>query len=189
MTYARRTAALFLTAAALTGCGQVHATPGDAAPPPASAVSVPESPGDGRSAEPSAEPTADPAASQHVEQGGDANPHYAENHAFQSTLDLSDADRARGEAEVKRVKQGLAALAEGGRSTEETVLQALHGLGYPDGSVTTSSFGTHRTSFTVTLGTLCLDGSLDGMVNGLVNAEAHGRYMEGTGCVKPRGGH
>ncbi|OKJ02811.1 hypothetical protein AMK18_12080 [Streptomyces sp. CB01249] len=123
------------------------------------------------------------------QQGGDPNSHYAENHAFQSTLDLSDADRARGEAEVKRVKQGLAALAEGGRSTEETVFRALHGLGYPDGSVTTSSFGTHRTSFTVTLGTLCLDGSLDGMVNGLVNAEAHGRYMEGTGCVKPRGGH
>ncbi|MFE7578112.1 hypothetical protein ACFU5Z_25580 [Streptomyces sp. NPDC057521] len=167
MTSARRTAALLLTAAALTGCGTevVH---DDGSTSPAASPSAPD-PG--------------------PQQGGDPNSHYAENHAFQSTLDLSDADRARGEAEVKRVKQGLAALAEGGRSTEETVFRALHGLGYPDGSVTTSSFGTHRTSFTVTLGTLCLDGSLDGMVNGLVNAEAHGRYMEGTGCVKPRGGH
>ncbi|WP_406284481.1 hypothetical protein [Streptomyces sp. NBC_00209] len=189
MTSARRTAALLLTAAALTGCGHVRATPGDAAPPPASAVSVPEGPGDGHAAEPTAGQRAEPTPGQHVEQGGDANPHYAENHAFQSTLDLSDADRARGEAEVKRVKQGLAALAEGQESTEDTVFQALHALGYPDGSVTTSTFGTHRTSFTVTLGTLCLDGSLDGVVNGLVNAEAHGRYMEGTGCVKPRGGH
>ncbi|WP_275408442.1 hypothetical protein [Streptomyces sp. SID9727] len=40
----------------------------------------------------------------------------------------------------------------------------------------------------MSLGTLRVDGSLDGMVNVLVNAEAHGRYMEGTGCVKPRGG-
>ncbi|MFJ1616606.1 hypothetical protein ACIODT_05695 [Streptomyces sp. NPDC088251] len=30
-------------------------------------------------------------------------------------------------------------------------------------------------------------GSLDGMVNGLVKGEAHGRYLEGTGCVKPVG--
>ncbi|WP_242441950.1 hypothetical protein [Streptomyces sp. CB02460] len=164
MTFVRRTAALLLTAAALTGCGHILATPGDAAPPAA-----PSAPG--------------------TEQGGDANPHYAENHAFQSTLDLSEADRVRGEAEVKRVKRGLAALAEGQKSTEDSVFHALHALGYPDGSVTTSTFGPHRTSFTVTLGTLCVDGSLDGVVNGLVNAEAHGRYMEGTGCVKPRGGH
>ncbi|MFF7336226.1 hypothetical protein ACFZAT_02690 [Streptomyces sp. NPDC008163] len=177
MTSVRRTAALLLTVCALTGCGHILATPGDAAPPPASAVSVPGGPGDG------------PTAGQRAEEGGDANPHYAENHAFQSTFDLSDADRVRGEAEVKRVEQGLAALAEGRKSTEDSVFHALHALGYPDGSVTTSTFGTDRTSFTVTLGILCLDGSLDGAVNGIVNAEVHGRYMEGTGCVKPRGGH
>ncbi|MFC8533909.1 hypothetical protein ACFUJY_08125 [Streptomyces sp. NPDC057249] len=173
----RAGAAVLLTASALAGCGHILATPGDAAPPPASAVSVPAGPG--------TEPGAGPGPAQ----GGDANPHYAENHAFQATADLSDADRVRGEAEVKRVKRGLAALAEGRTSTEDTVFQALHALGYPDGSVTTSSFGTHRTSFTVSLGALCVHGSLDGVVNGLVNAEAHGRYMEGTGCVKPRGGH
>ncbi|MEU2025958.1 hypothetical protein ABZ565_27980 [Streptomyces sp. NPDC016469] len=172
MTSARRAAplrtgaALLLTASALTGCGHILATPGDAAAPRTAAASGPRD-----------------------EQDGDANPHYAENHAFQATADLSGADRARGEAEVERVKQGLAALAEGRESTEDTVFQALHALGYPDGSVTTGTFGTHRTSFTVSLGTLCVDGSLDGVVNGLVNAEAHGRYMEGTGCVKPRGGH
>ncbi|TRV79543.1 hypothetical protein FKN01_09675 [Streptomyces sp. 130] len=140
----------------------------------------------------SASPTAsvaDPGTERGTGQGGDANPRYAENHAFQSTLGLSEADRARGEAEVKRVKRGLAALAEGRKSTEDSVLQALHALGYPDGSVTTSTFGPHRTSFTVALGTLCLDGSLDGEAGALVNAEVHGRYMEGTGCVKPRGGH
>ncbi|MGC5410766.1 hypothetical protein ACPXCX_44775, partial [Streptomyces sp. DT225] len=185
MTSAIRTAPLragatvLLTASALTGCGHILATPGDAAPPPASAVSVPTGPSAAPSTEPSAEqgtaPSTEqgtaPSAPQGAPQGGDANPHYAENHAFQSTLDLSEADRARGEAEVKRVKQGLAALAEGQKSTEDSVFQALHALGYPDGSVTTSTFGTHRTSFTVSLGTLCVDGSLDGMVNGLVNAE------------------
>ncbi|UZK54642.1 hypothetical protein NEH16_11270 [Streptomyces drozdowiczii] len=165
MTFVRRTAALLLTASALTGCGTELVSDGGAASPAPSA------------------------SGQGVEQGGDANPHYAENHAFQSTLDLSEADRVRGEAEVKRVKRGLAALAEGQKSTEDSVFHALHALGYPDGSVTTGTFGPHRTSFTVTLGTLCVDGSLDGVVNGLVNAEAHGRYMEGTGCVKPRGGH
>ncbi|MFH8516676.1 hypothetical protein ACH4CE_16455 [Streptomyces gelaticus] len=39
------------------------------------------------------------------------------------------------------------------------------------------------------LGAICVEGSLDGMVNGLVTAEAHGKYLEGTGCVKPVGGH
>lgn len=120
---------------------------------------------------------------------GDANPHYAENHAFQSTARLTAADRTRGEAEVKKVRQGLSGLAEGRRSTEPTVFKALKGLGYADGTITTGTFGEHRTSFTVHLGRLCLDGSLDGVVNGLVNAEVHGIYLEGTGCVKPRGGH
>ncbi|WNI22754.1 hypothetical protein [Streptomyces sp. ITFR-16] len=120
---------------------------------------------------------------------GDANPHYAENHAFQSTARLTPADRTRGAAEVKKVRQGLSALAEEGRSTEAAVFKALKGLGYADGTITTGSFGEHRTSFTVEIGRLCLDGSLDGVVNGLVNAEVHGVYLEGTGCVKPQGGH
>ncbi|THA65340.1 hypothetical protein E6P78_18455 [Streptomyces sp. A0958] len=130
------------------------------------------------------------AASPYDEKGpGDTSPHYAENHAFQSTFDLSDADRAKGEAEVEKVKRGLAGLAEGRKSTEATVHRALSGLGYADGAIATGTFGPHRTSFILSLGALCVRGSLDGMVNGLVNAEAHGRYMEGTGCVKPKGGH
>lgn len=120
---------------------------------------------------------------------GDANPHYAENHAFQSTARLTPAERTRGEGEVKKVRQGLSGLAEERRSTETTVFKALKGLGYADGTITTASFGEHRTSFTVHLGRLCLDGSLDGVANGLVNAEVHGIYLEGTGCVKPQGGH
>ncbi|MFJ7629408.1 hypothetical protein ACIQZN_23215 [Streptomyces sp. NPDC097595] len=187
MTSARRTpplraaATALLIGAALAGCG-TEVVYNDGSPSPAASASGP-------SGDQGGDQGGEQGNDQSGEQGGDANPHYAENHAFQSTLDLSDADRVRGEAEVKRVKQALAALAEGQKSTEDAVFHALHALGYPDGSVTTATFGTGRTSFTVTLGTLCLDGSLDGMVNGLVNAEAHGRYMEGTGCVKPRGGH
>lgn len=170
-------ATALLLAAALAGCGTEHAG-GRAAPAPDSPSPI------------AASPSASPYASPYDEQGpGDGAPHYAENHAFQSTLDLSDADRARGEAEVAKVKQGLAGLAEGRESTETGVRRALTGLGYADGTIDTGSFGPHRTSFILSLGTLCVKGSLDGAVNGLVNAEAHGRYMEGTGCVKPRGGH
>ncbi|MFB8084092.1 hypothetical protein [Streptomyces sp. NPDC055992] len=171
MTSARRTApfragaAVILLGAALTGCGTVLVYD-DGSGSPSSAAS----------------PQGDEAR-------GDAVPRYAENHAFQSTADLSGADRVRGEAEVEKVKRGLAALAEGRKSTEAGVFKVLHGLGYPDGTVTTGSFGPHRTSFTVSLGGLCVEGSLDGVVNGLVQAEAHGLYMEGTGCVKPQGGH
>lgn len=176
MSAARRTspfltgATALLLGAALAGCGTELVHDENAADPGSSPSPAAASPYDG-------------------EGPGDANPHYAENHAFQSTLDLSDADRARGEAEVAKVKQGLAGTAEGRKSTEATVHRALTGLGYADEAITTGSFGPHRTSFILSLGTLCVKGSLDGMVNGLVNAEAHGRYMEGTGCVKPKGGH
>jgi hypothetical protein len=120
--------------------------------------------------------------------GSDASK-YRENHAFQSTAELSPANRKRGDAEVKKVVAGLSGLAEGRRSTEPRVRTALTGLGYPPGSISTGTFGTHRTTFVLDLGRLCVEGSLDGEVNGLVTAEAHGKYLEGTGCVKPVGGH
>ncbi|MGW2178863.1 hypothetical protein ACWCXX_12390 [Streptomyces sp. NPDC001732] len=129
-------------------------------------------------------------ASSHDEpvDGSDASK-YRENHAFQSTAELSPADRERGEAEAKKVVAGLSGLAEGRRSTEPRIRAALTGLGYPSESVSTGTFGTHRTTFVLDLGRICVEGSLDGMVNGLVKAEAHGKYLEGTGCVKPVGGH
>lgn len=90
---------------------------------------------------------------------------------------------------MKKVKSGLAGIAEGRKSTESRLHEALAGLGYAPETITTGTFGPHRNTFIVELGAICVEGALDGMVNGLVTAEAHGRYMEGTGCVKPRGGH
>ncbi|MFJ9678540.1 hypothetical protein ACIRP2_10835 [Streptomyces sp. NPDC101194] len=126
----------------------------------------------------------------HVEPGaGDGAPHYRENHAFQSAAELSPADRARGEAEVKKVEAGLAGIAEDRRTTEPQLHEALVGPGYGPGSISTGTFGPHRTTFIVELGPICVEGTPDGLVNGLVTAEAHGRYLEGTGCVKPVGDH
>ncbi|MER8090681.1 hypothetical protein ACFVZR_30490 [Streptomyces sp. NPDC058316] len=103
MTSARHTARALATVAvlaltpALAGCGTQRA--GEAGP------------GAGSSGPPAA-------ASPYVEPGaGDGAPHHRENHAFQSTAELSPADRARGEAEVKKVEAGLAGIAEGRRTT------------------------------------------------------------------------
>ncbi|MEU6013538.1 hypothetical protein ABZ826_05550 [Streptomyces sp. NPDC047515] len=177
MTPARHTAKALATAAVLVlttvlaCCGTQRA--GDAGP------------GAGSSGPPSAGP-----ATPYVEPGADDGaPHYRENHAFQSTAELSPADRARGEAAVKKVEAGLAGIAEGRRTTESQLHEALAGLGYSPESISTGTFGPHRTTFIVELGPICVEGALDGLVNGLVTAEAHGRYLEGTGCVKPVGGH
>ncbi|MFC9621554.1 hypothetical protein ACFTXM_16675 [Streptomyces sp. NPDC056930] len=129
-------------------------------------------------------------ASPYVEpDAGDGAPHYRENHAFRSTAELSPADRAKGAAEVKRVEAGLAGIAEGRRATEAQLHEALAGLGYGPETISTGTFGPHRNTFIIDLGAICAEGALDGMVNGLVKAEAHGRYLEGTGCVEPAGGH
>ncbi|WP_406454250.1 hypothetical protein OG782_24195 [Streptomyces sp. NBC_00876] len=175
MTSVRRTArvlagaVLIVVVPALAGCGTLQ-SPALGAPVGSSA-----SPG---------------GATPYGEEGeGDTNPRYAENHAFQSAADLSAADRTRGEAEVRKVEQGLAGIAEGRRTTEPQVFKALRALGYGDGTITTRTFGTHRTAFTLTLDRICVDGTLDGMVNGLVEADVHGVYIEGTGCVRPEGGH
>ncbi|WP_406383649.1 hypothetical protein [Streptomyces sp. NBC_01618] len=179
MTSARRTARILAAAAAalvlvpaLAGCGTERAGSGAAEGPGAS--SGPRS----GVASPYDEPV----------DGGDASK-YRENHAFQSTAELTPADRARGEAEVKKVKAGLAGIAEGRKTTESQLREALTGLGYAPRAITTGIFGPHGSTFIVELGPICLEGALDGPVNGLVTAEAHGRYLEGTGCVKPVGGH
>ncbi|MFB8034075.1 hypothetical protein ACFC5Z_14185 [Streptomyces sp. NPDC056004] len=175
MTSARRTARILAAAAALAilpalaGCGTEQAGSGAAAegtPPRAAPLDGSDDPVD----------------------GSDASK-YRENHAFQSTAELSPADRTRGDAEVEKVKAGLAGIAEGRKTTEPRIRAALTGLGYSSGAITTGTFGPHRTTFLLDLGTICVEGALDGMVNGLVTAEAHGRYLEGTGCVKPVGGH
>ncbi|MCX4845567.1 hypothetical protein [Streptomyces sp. NBC_00893] len=175
MTSARRTARILAAAAALAltpvlaGCGtqRAGAGAGDTAP--------------GANGGP-------PVRGDSSVDGSDASK-YRENHAFQSTAELSPADRAKGDAEVAKVKAGLSGIAEGRRTTEPRVREALAGLGYSSGAISTGTFGPHRNTFVLDLGTICVEGSLDGLVNGLVTAEAHGKYLEGTGCVKPVGGH
>ncbi|SFX33987.1 hypothetical protein [Streptomyces atratus] len=179
MTSARRTARILAAAAGLVlvpvlaGCGTERSGSGAAAEGPG-ASSGPPSEG--------ASPQDDPV------DGSDASK-YRENHAFQSTAELTPADRARGEAEVKKVKAGLAGIAEGRKAGEPRIRAALADLGYAPGTITTGTFGPHRNTFVLDLGTICVEGALDGVVNGLVTAEAHGKYLEGTGCVKPVGGH
>jgi hypothetical protein len=172
-TSARRTVRILAAAAALAltpvlaGCGSERAGAGDTNP--------------GANGGP-------PVRGDSSVDGSDASK-YRENHAFQSTAELSPADRARGDAEVAKVKAGLAGIAEAGKNTEPRIRAALARLGYSSGAITTGTFGPHRNTFVLDLGTICVKGSLDGMVNGLVTAEAHGKYLEGTGCVKPVGGH
>ncbi|MCX4394266.1 hypothetical protein OG887_26390 [Streptomyces sp. NBC_00053] len=175
MTSARRTARTLAAAAALAltavlaGCGTERAGAGAGGTTPG-ANSGPPVRGDSSV------------------DGSDASK-YRENHAFQSTAELSPADRAKGDAEVAKVKAALAGIAEGRKATEPRIRAALAGLGHSSGAITTGTFGPHRNTFVLDLGTICVEGSLDGMANGLVTAEAHGKYLEGTGCVKPVGGH
>ncbi|MET9661237.1 hypothetical protein [Streptomyces sp. NPDC006510] len=185
MTSARRTARILAAATALAltpvlvGCGTERAGTGTGAGTGAGAeVPGPSGSPPSEGASPYAEPV----------DGSDASK-YRENHAFQSTAELTPADRARGEAEVRKVKAGLAGIAEGRRATEPRIREALTGLGYGPGAISTGTFGPHRNTFVLDLGTICVEGALDGVVNGLVTAEAHGKYFEGTGCVKPVGGH
>ncbi|MFF3394178.1 hypothetical protein ACFYW1_24980 [Streptomyces sp. NPDC002669] len=169
---ATATALVLVPALALVGCGTERAGTGTGA---------------GGSGTSSVPPPGNASSDGPVD-GSDASK-YRENHAFQSTAELSPADRERGDAEVKKVVAGLSGVAEGRRSTEPRVRTALTGLGYPSESISTGTFGTHRTTFVLDLGRLCVVGSLDGEVGGRVTAEAHGKYLEGTGCVKPVGGH
>ncbi|MFD7529162.1 hypothetical protein ACFV8E_16445 [Streptomyces sp. NPDC059849] len=176
MTSARRTARILAAAAALAltpvlaGCGTEKAGTG------AGDTTTPGTTG------------GPPVRGDASVDGSDASK-YRENHAFQSTAELSPADRAKADAEVAKVKAGLAGIAEGRRTTEPRIRAALTGLGYSSGAITTGTFGPHRNTFVLDLGAICVEGSLDGVVNGLVTAEAHGKYLEGTGCVKPVGGH
>ncbi|MEU9317683.1 hypothetical protein [Streptomyces sp. NPDC048295] len=179
MTSARCSARALAAAAALVlvpvlaGCGTERAGSGAPAGGPGASGGPPSV-----AASPQGEPV----------DGSDASK-YRENHAFQSTAELTPADRARAEAEVKKIKAGLAGIAEGRRTTEPRIRAALTGLGYAPGAITTGTFGPHRSTFVLDLGAICVEGALDGEANGLVTAEAHGKYLEGTGCVKPVGGH
>ncbi|MFE7617830.1 hypothetical protein [Streptomyces sp. NPDC057496] len=177
-TAATATALVLVPLLALVGCGTERAGSG------------PGADGSGTSGAPSAgnAGNAGNAGADGPVDGSDASK-YRENHAFQSTAELSPAEQARGDAEVKKVVAGLSGIAEGRRSTEPRVRTALTGLGYPSESISTGTFGTHRTTFILDLGRLCVVGSLDGEAGGVVKAEAHGKYLEGTGCVKPVGGH
>ncbi|MEV6163308.1 hypothetical protein AB0L71_15505 [Streptomyces sp. NPDC052052] len=176
MTSVRRTAkasaaALALLLAALAGCGTER-----------SGGSGSGAPGSGRTA------GASPYGDQGLPEGAAK---YRENHAFQLPVELSAADRAKGDQEVKKIKAGLAGIAERRGITEPRLLKALTGLGYPREAVSTWTYGPPNkiVTFVVDIGAICVDGALDDTGSGLVTAEAHGRYLEGTGCVKPAGGH
>ncbi|MFF2852199.1 hypothetical protein ACFVT5_38685 [Streptomyces sp. NPDC058001] len=129
--------------------------------------------------------SADPGATT-GEQGGDANPKYAENHAFRQTLPLSGDALCTAAEETRRVKKALEGLAGTREATVAQVRTALTGLGYDASAVTASSFGTGLISYVVDLRPVCVEGSLGSTQ---VTAEAHGVYMEGTGCQEPAGGH
>jgi hypothetical protein len=118
---------------------------------------------------------------------GDMPPNYGDNHAYRSTARLTGENYCTGRSESERVTGALNTLrAKGGTLDPAGVAAALTGLGYPADNVRTGSYGEGRVSFTVTLTPVCLDGSVE---QGGTKVEAHGAYIEGTGCVEPAGGH
>ncbi|MDG4863034.1 hypothetical protein P8605_33340 [Streptomyces sp. T-3] len=115
--------------------------------------------------------------------GGDGSK-YAENHAFQQTARLTGAQLCEGEANGRRIVAALRAL---DRPSPESVRRTLADLGYPAERFTIPTGATtDYVPFTVDLSGLCLDGTAG---SGVPRVEPHGRYIEGTGCEKPVGGH
>ncbi|MFF1836071.1 hypothetical protein ACFVXE_17960 [Streptomyces sp. NPDC058231] len=205
---ARRTGAvlvgatLLILAPALAGCGKERTPSADRPPAAASRpgqVTTPTAPAPTSRA--SAVPPAPGAATGAQGAGGaapeeesgdvDLAPHYAENHAFQQPRELSPAQRADADAQAERIKAALTPVADDPHTTASGVRKVLTGLGYAARTVTTASLGVGD-SYLIDHGPICLEGvvyvSTDGR-RGQVTAEAHGRYIEGTGCVKPEGGH
>ncbi|WP_338703078.1 hypothetical protein V2W30_37600 [Streptomyces sp. Q6] len=184
MTIRRRAAGagVALTALAclslLTACGQEKA--GEAGPSAAPRAVAPPSPRPVDCAGVSIRPTVRP--SQPAE-AGDANPKYEENHAFQSTADLSGQAVCDAAEAKERVEKALAPYARRRDVTDRQVTAALADAGYEKVTVRgTRGF----VSFVVDRSpAFCLDGSLGGMLR----LETHGAYLEGTGCEKPQGGH
>lgn len=206
MTSARRAAAALIGATvlvltpALAGCGKGRtpsAGPTSAAPVPVSAsattATAPTTPAAASTSATTAVSSPPVGASPYQEPGTvDGAPHYKENHAFQQARELSPAERAEADARAARIKEALTPAAQDPHTTESRIRKVLTGLGYASGVITTSSWG-HDNAYLIDNGPICLEGvvyvSVDGAGHGQVTAEAHGRYIEGTGCVKPEGGH
>ncbi|WP_406421767.1 hypothetical protein OH809_15965 [Streptomyces sp. NBC_00873] len=206
MTSARRAAAALIGATvlvltpALAGCGKGRtpsAGPTSAAPVPVSAsattATAPTTPAAASTSATTAAGSPPVGASPYQEPGTvDGAPHYKENHAFQQARELSPAERAEADARAARIKEALTPAAQDPHTTESRIRKVLTGLGYASGVITTSSWG-HDNAYLIDNGPICLEGvvyvSVDGAGHGQVTAEAHGRYIEGTGCVKPEGGH
>ncbi|MGY0020687.1 hypothetical protein [Streptomyces sp. cg35] len=170
------------TGLSLVGCGDEKAA--DTARAVAPSTQPPSTPAPSATAADCATPTASGPPAEQPSAAGDANPKYRENHAFQSTLELKGASLCTALREEERVKGALARLAGKGGVTSTQVTSALTKLGYaPDKVSTTGSGG--LVAYVVDLSPVCVEGS----VGDVVNVETHGVYIEGTGCVKPQGGH
>ncbi|MFE0102416.1 hypothetical protein [Streptomyces sp. NPDC059009] len=186
-------------ALAVTGCGDEHrdAAGGDrsagasAAPgartPERAGTDATDAPCPGEPASPTPSPTRPTADT--PDTPGDMPPNYADNHAYRSTVQLKGESRCTGLAESARIRGALAPLAQTREATQEQVRAALKKLGYRASAITTGGFGEGRVSYVVDLSPVCLEGSVDGAVGTGVTVEAHGVYVEGTGCEEPRGGH
>ncbi|MFJ6567805.1 hypothetical protein ACIQNU_10305 [Streptomyces sp. NPDC091292] len=202
------TAALVAVPLALTGCAdkggsadagrtsdasgvvQESATPSETSATPASDDgAAPTAKGNASCPEASASTAAPDSGATTGEQGGDANPKYAENHAYRQTLPLSGDALCTAAEETRRVKKALGALAGTEKATVAQVRTALKGLGFDASTVTVNSYGSGLVSYVVDLRPVCVEGSLNTATRASVTAEAHGVYMEGTGCQEPEGGH
>ncbi|MFB7223702.1 hypothetical protein [Streptomyces sp. NPDC056227] len=207
MTFARRTAAVLIGATvlflapALAGCGKgrtPNAGPTAAAPAAASVsattATAPTSPAAASASAPVTASGSPPVGASPYQEPGtvDGAPHYKENHAFQQARELSPAERAEGDTRAARIKEALTPAAQDPHTTDSGVREILTELGYASRAITTSSWG-HDHRYLIDNGPICLEGmvygAVDGASRGQVTAEAHGRYIEGTGCVKPEGGH
>ncbi|MEV0493091.1 hypothetical protein [Streptomyces atratus] len=207
MTSARRATAVLIGATvlvltpALAGCGKGRtpsAGPTAAAPAPASVsattATAPTTPDAASASAPTTAAGSPPVGASPYQEPGtvDGAPHYKENHAFQQARELSPAERAEADARAARIKEALTPAAQDPHTTESGVRKVLARLGYASGAITTSSWG-HDHTYLIDNGAICLEGvvyvAVDGTGRGQVTAEAHGRYIEGTGCVKPEGGH
>ncbi|MFI6879079.1 hypothetical protein ACIBL6_37135 [Streptomyces sp. NPDC050400] len=158
----------------LAGCGTERAgrTPRAAAPSSPEAVPCAE-----LSVRPSERPS-QPA------DAGDGNPKYAENHAFQVPTRLTGQAVCDAAEAEQRVRKALSPYARDRGVTGGQVRTALRELGYRADQVTVTGAAGYVT-YLVDLGPVCVEGS----VSGTVDVETHGVYAEGTGCVKPQGGH
>ncbi|MFI0238544.1 hypothetical protein [Streptomyces sp. NPDC016845] len=163
----------------LAGCGEEKAA-GTAA----RTATVPPSPVGSADAGCAAAAAASSAPAEQPTVTGDDASKYLENHAFQSTVRLKGAALCTAARQEERVKGALARFAGRDDVTQGQVRAALTRLGYATGKVSTSGDGAIVT-YIVDLAPVCVEGS----VAGVVNVETHGVYIEGTGCVKPRGGH